>query len=180
MANSTHSIESLKTFLEEGMVQVVCNGLTKDNQSTVIDIMNNVSTMPDVAVQDREAMVGVLLRILGENQRNSQLVNKVLSILDNLLKGQNKEVTGCVVAHKGIEHMQAVLKAHDNNRSLVKKATRVLKQISRQIENVPLLAENKVDLDLICLIDLYNEDDEVKRLALEVLRNICIDKTKGK
>lgn len=42
------------------------------------------------------------------------------------------------------------------------------------------MVEHAVDLDVICLITLYHEDDEVKRLALEVIRCLCIDKTKGK
>ncbi len=137
ISNNTQNVESLRTFLAEGMVQVLCAGVTSETQSLIVDILNNVSAMPDISVPDRECMIKLLMTQIKENLRDASVVNKVLSILNNLLKGSNKEVTGSVVAFGGVALMQSVLKAHDNKRSIVKKALRILRQVSRQVENVP-------------------------------------------
>lgn len=148
-----------------------------DSMNVILDTMNNCSAVKDCDY-DKQKVVGKMIEVLEDKQLNVVVVAKALNICENMLKVENKRVGEIMVEQGILETLQSVLKAQDNNEKIIQQAMKIIRQLSRQKENVQKMIDCQMDSDVINILDLYPYKETTVKNGLDIIKNMAIDKKK--
>lgn len=148
-----------------------------ENMNIILDTTNNCSGVKDCTF-DKKKVVGKMIEVLEDKQLNGVVVGKALSICENMLKVDNRKVGEVMVEQGILETLQSVLKAQDNNEPIISQALKIIRQLSRQKDNVQKMIDCSMDADVINILDLYPYKETTVKNGLDIIKNMAIDKKK--